>query len=265
MEHPRGTSNLLSIAIHLIALALVLRVASTAPDLPRPEPKIRFVPLIAPYRTKTPQRLDGGGGGGTRDPLPASRGNLVRFAARQFVPPSATTPNPQPRLIMEATLIGPPDVQFPKIDSPLIGLPTGAAAGPPSNGPGKNGGIGGGNRGGIGDHDGPGYGPRDGGGFFSDPIDTRASGPTTPPALLWKVEPEYSEEARKAKVQGTVSLYVVVDRNGKAQSIRITQGLGLGLDESAIAAVSRWKFRPGSRNGQPVPTGALIEVNFRLL
>ena len=264
MQHPRSTSNLISITIHLGAIALVLRVASMAPNLPRLETPVRFIPLITPYRPHALQPRDGGGGGGGRDPLPASKGNLVRFAARQFVPPTAVILNRNPRLIMEATLIGPPDIEVAKIDTALIGLPTGVA-GPPSNGRGKNGGIGDGDGGGIGNNRGPGYGAGNDGGVTTDAFDARTSGPTTPPALLWKVEPEYSEDARKAKVQGTVVLYVEVDRTGKAQTIRVSKGLGLGLDESAVEAVRRWKFRPGIRNGKPVVSGALIEVNFRLL
>ena len=83
--------------------------------------------------------------------------------------------------------------------------------------------------------------------------------------MLHKVEPEYSEEARKAKYAGTVVLQLIVDTTGKAQSIKVTRSLGLGLDENAIQAVNKWKFRPGYRNGQPVPVIATIEVNFRLL
>ena len=83
--------------------------------------------------------------------------------------------------------------------------------------------------------------------------------------MLYKVDPEYSEEARKAKYAGTVVLQLIVDATGKAQNIRVVRSLGLGLDENAIEAVNKWKFRPGSRNGHPVAVIATIEVNFRLL
>jgi TonB family protein len=93
----------------------------------------------------------------------------------------------------------------------------------------------------------------------------RVGGGVTAPALLFKVEPEYSEEARKAKYQGTVTLYVEVDPSGKAVNIRVLHSLGLGLDEKAIDAVKKWKFKPGMKDGKPVTVAASIEVNFRLL
>jgi TonB family protein len=90
-------------------------------------------------------------------------------------------------------------------------------------------------------------------------------GGVTAPALIYKVEPEYSEEARKAKYQGTVVLYVEVEPNGRAQNMRVIQSLGLGLDEKAMEAVRKWKFRPGNKNGKPVTVVATVEVSFRLL
>ena len=110
----------------------------------------------------------------------------------------------------------------------------------------------------------PGYGPgpggggiTGGGGGFVDDV--------TQPVLLWKIEPEYTDEARRAKIQGTVVLRIEVDTRGQAQNITVRQSLGLGLDERAIEAVRRWRFRPGHRNGKPWATPALVQVNFRLL
>jgi TonB family protein len=97
-----------------------------------------------------------------------------------------------------------------------------------------------------------------GGGVF------RVGGGVTPPALISKIEPSYSEEARAAKYQGTVLLYVEVDPDGYARNIRVARSLGLGLDEEAVEAVRRWRFRPGTKEGNPVTVAATIEVNFRL-
>jgi TonB family protein len=87
----------------------------------------------------------------------------------------------------------------------------------------------------------------------------------SPPRLLSKVEPEYSEEARRARLNGAVVLYVVVRPNGHADSFKVIRSIGLGLDEQAIASVERWRFQPGEKEGQPVSVQATIEVNFRLL
>ena len=135
--------------------------------------------------------------------------------------------------------------------------------GPASNGPGSGGGIGTGSGGGIGSGKGGGFGPGEGGGIGGGVF--RAGGGVTAPSLFHKVEPEYSEEARKAKYQGTVLLYIEVDANGKATNIRVARSLGLGLDEKAIEAVKQWKFKPGYKDGKPVKVAATIEMNFRLL
>jgi TonB family protein len=84
------------------------------------------------------------------------------------------------------------------------------------------------------------------------------------PTLISKVEPEYSQEARLAKYQGSVLLSVEINVAGKAQNIQVIRGLGVGLDEKAIDAVRRWRFKPGTKYGEPVTTAAKIEVNFRL-
>jgi TonB family protein len=93
----------------------------------------------------------------------------------------------------------------------------------------------------------------------------RLSREGTRPRLLTKVEPEYSEEARAAKIDGAVVLSVVIDRSGRPVNLRVIRGLGLGLDERAIAAVAQWRFEPGRENGEPVDVQATVEVNFRLL
>jgi TonB family protein len=85
------------------------------------------------------------------------------------------------------------------------------------------------------------------------------------PSLLYKVEPEYSEEARSAKYSGTAVLKVVVDVDGLAKNVEVVNSLGMGLDEQAVLAIQRWKFKPGEKDGVPVPVMAKIEVNFKLM
>ncbi|MBL8179600.1 MAG: TonB family protein [Bryobacterales bacterium] len=85
------------------------------------------------------------------------------------------------------------------------------------------------------------------------------------PSLISKVEPVYTDEARAARYQGSVVLSVEIHPDGKPRNLRILRGLGLGLNEQAMDAVSRWQFRPGTKGGQPVTVAATIEVNYRLL
>ena len=224
-----------------------------------------IAPDLAPYEPKMAvkkQAMGGGGGGGDRSPLPASKGRLPKPSLKQFTPPMAVVNNPNPKLIMEPTIIAPPDTVLPQVNMSQYGDPL-AKLGPPSNGPGSGGGIGSGSGGGVGSGRGGGFGPGEGGGVGGGVF--RVGGGVTAPALVFKVEPEYSEEARKAKYQGTVVLYVEVDPGGKAKNLRVIRSLGLGLDEKAIEAVNKWRFRPGYKDGKPVTVAATIEVNFRLL
>ena len=82
---------------------------------------------------------------------------------------------------------------------------------------------------------------------------------------IFKPEPEYSEEARKAKFQGAVLLSIVIDANGHTRDVKVIRALGLGLDEKAVEAVLKWRFKPSTKDGHPVAVMANVEVNFRLL
>jgi TonB family protein len=93
----------------------------------------------------------------------------------------------------------------------------------------------------------------------------RVGGGVTGPRIIFRVEPEYSEEARKAKLQGTVMLYIEVEASGTPGNIQVLRALGLGLDEKAAEAVAQWRFRPGMKEGKPVTVQATVEVNFRFL
>jgi TonB family protein len=85
------------------------------------------------------------------------------------------------------------------------------------------------------------------------------------PRVITKVQPEFAMEASRARLEGKVILFVVVDENGKARDMKVIRSLGLGLDEKAIEAVGQWTFQPGMKDGQVVAVQATIEVNFRIL
>lgn len=87
----------------------------------------------------------------------------------------------------------------------------------------------------------------------------------TAPQVIKKTDPEYSEEARKARLQGTVLFRLIVDEYGLPRDLEITRAIGLGLDEKATEALSQWKFSPAMKDGQPVPVSVNVEINFRLL
>ena len=263
----RRYATSMSIGLHVlfVVLAAVLGTNKTVQhamkqtvSLVAPIDLAPWVPDAAPKK----QTMGGGGGGGDNSPTPASKGRLPRVSPRQFVPPMAVVNNPNPKLVMEPTIIAQPDVPLPNVNMAVWGDPFGKL-GPPSNGPGSGGGIGSGSGGGVGSGEGPGFGPGKGGGVGGGVY--RIGGGVSSPQLVYKVEPEYSEEARKAKFQGTVVLYVVVDEKGLPRDLKVVRPLGLGLDEKAVEAVTKWRFKPGYKDGRPVAVAATIEVNFRLL
>ncbi len=264
MNASPARSTLLSGALHAAAIGLVLFATGVKPSLVKPAGHITFLmPLdLLKYEVSIPQRADAGGGGGMHAKTAASIGNLPTRALKQFLAPMVKSENLNPILTIEPTIIANPEIGIPQLNLAQFGDPYGAI-GPPSAGRGKGGGIGEGDGTGVGPGVGAGAGPGREGGIAS--AQTGFLGSLTEPVLLWKAEPEYTDEARRAKIQGVVIVRVVIDARGQAQNMSVAQGLGLGLDERAIAAVQKWKFRPATRNGKPVSTNALIHLSFRLL
>jgi TonB family protein len=255
-----GTTSFL-VHVGVIALLFLLGTNKAVQQVVKQQIEL-IAPDIAPYKpTVKKDAMHGGGGGGDRSPTPVSKGKLPKLANRQFVPPMVKPPD-NPKLVMDPTLIMPPDTNIPKVDLPNLGDPL-SKSGLASNGFGSGGGMGSGRGGGVGPGSGPGFGPGSGGGMGGGAY--KIGGGVSPPSILFKVEPEYSEEARKAKFQGTVLLFVVVDEKGNPRDIKILRPLGLGLDQKAVEAVEKWKFSPGKKDGKPVAVQAQIEVNFRLL
>jgi protein TonB len=257
-------AGLSSMAIHVTVLGLLFLIGTNKAVQKAVKEQIDLIaPDLSPYKpTVKKDAMHGGGGGGDRSPTPASKGKLPRLADKQFVPPMAVVHNPDPKLVMEPTLIIQPDANIPKVNMDVLGDPL-AKSGIASNGTGSGGGIGSGPGGGVGSGRGPGFGPGSGGNMGGGAY--RIGGGVSPPSVILKVEPEYSEEARKAKFQGTVILFVVVDEKGNPRELKVIRPLGLGLDQKAIEAVEKWKFKPGMKDGKPVAVQATIEVNFRLL
>jgi protein TonB len=218
-------------------------------------------PNIKPYVAPAKKAAGGGGGGGgAREILPVSKGQAPKPSMKQFTPPMIV--KEPPKLAMTPTIIAPPDTVLPQNNLPNWGDPLAKLANG-SNGQGFGGGMGSGSGGGLGSGKGGGFGPGEGGGIGGGVF--KVGGGVSQPAVIFKVDPEYSEEARKAKYSGAVMLSIIVDAEGKAREIHVVKSLGMGLDEKAIEAVEKWKFKPGMKGGQPVNVRATIEVNFRLL
>lgn len=252
-------STFYSVLLHAAAIALIL--LATAGRNP-PIALMRPMLLAARDLVFLPPAPDHGGGGGQNQTTPPQLGHLPRPALRVFTPPVVDIRNLDPKLPIEPTILAPPDTVMPVVNVEQWGDPNGII-GTRSGGPGTNGGIGTGTDGGVGPGHGPGAGPGSGG--MGGPETQATRGVFLAPVLLVKIEPAYSEEARKGKVQGTVVLLVEIDANGRPRDIRVRRPLGFGLEERAVEAVGRWRFRPAYRDGKPVPCSAQVEVNFKLL
>jgi TonB family protein len=216
---------------------------------------LTYVPL--PAGDNAPH---GGGSGGDHSTVPVSRGTPPKFSDQQVVPPMIVARNQIAKLQVEPTLQGPPQLKLPQ--SNQLGDLLASNVTIPSNGTGGNSGMGSYHGTGIGLGGGPGFGSGTNGGCC-DGVFAPGKG-VTAPRPIYEPDPEYSEEARKAKYQGTVVLAIVVDRSGHPRDVRIARSLGMGLDEKAIEAVQKWNFTPGVKDGVPVAVRVNIEVNFRL-
>jgi periplasmic protein TonB len=215
------------------------------------------IPALKPSKTQ----VGGGGGGGDRDVLQASKGKLPRSSMEQLAPPVVVVRNEHPKLAVEPTVVIPPQVVLASNNMPNLGDPM-AGAVLPSNGTGAGGGIGSGSGGGVGSGRGPGFGPGEGGGTGGGVF--HVGGGVSPPRVIYQPEPEFSEEARKAKYQGVCTLGLIVGADGRPSNIRVLSSLGMGLDEKAIEAVKNWKFEPAMKEGHPVRVEIAVEVDFHL-
>ena len=221
---------------------------------------------ISPYVSKMPagaKPAGGGGGGGDREILPPTKGKAPKFKWTQLTPPEATIKNPAPKLPVDPSLLGPPDLQVKNPALNNMGDPMAAVVNN-SGGSGYGGGIGTGGSGGIGSGDGAGLGPGRGGGTGGGDFRAGING-VGQPQCIYCPTPDYSDEARKAKYQGTVVLEVTVTADGRVIDPVVIKGPGLGLEEKAMEKVRTWKMRaaPGP-GGKLVACRAQIEVNFHL-
>ncbi|HEY2352672.1 MAG TPA: energy transducer TonB [Candidatus Acidoferrum sp.] len=264
-----GWTQVISIGLHAVVIALLVIPLFThiMPRSAEAKNNVDMTPLdISPYISKLPagaKKAGGGGGGGDRSITPPTKGKAPKFAYTQFTPPEAVLKNPAPKLPMDPTLLGPPDLKVANPPLTNMGDPLAASVNN-SGGPGGGGGIGTGTSGGIGSGSGAGLGPGDtagtGGGAFRAGVNGVGR-----PECIYCPQPEYSDEARKAKYQGTVLLDVTVTSDGRVINPVVIKGPGLGLEEKALTQVKNWKLRPAlGPGGKPVNCRVQIEVTFHL-
>lgn len=254
-----------STAVHVLIAAIIIAGTIIGRRMVTPvKAETRVVPLIDPgdFPALKPSKtqVGGGGGGGDRDVLQATKGKLPKLAMEQISPPVVVVRNENPKLPVEPTIVVPPQVKLaynmPNLGDPLSGGVL------PSNGTGSGSGIGSGSGGGVGKGTGPGFGPGEGGGTGGGIF--HVGGGVSPPRAINQPEAEFSEEARKAKYQGTCVVGLVVGPDGMPRNIRVLTSLGMGLDEKAIEVARKYRFEPAMKDGHPVAVEIAIEVDFHL-
>jgi periplasmic protein TonB len=229
-----------------------------------PEPKIQAISVftgeLKPYLLPISAKIAGGGGGGGEHlKVEASKGALPKRSDMQITPPTTHIENPDPKLAIAPTVVMPP---IPVPQMPVLGDPKSVQTMMASNGTGSGAGIGSGNGTGVGVGFGPGVGDGRGGGIGGGLY--KVGGGVSAPNLIFGPDPEFSEEARKAKYQGTVIVRLIIGADGRVRDAHIQRSLGMGLDEKALDAVHKWKFEPAKKDGQAVAVAVNVEVNFRL-
>jgi len=252
MATERSTaSTVYAVAMHAMAALVIGLVVRAQVREVQPMPRATLA-LTEPVLHVTAKMADhAGGGGGQRGETPVSKGRLPRMAEQQIVPPSQP-PLIQPKIAMEPTI----EMQTMRLADnamPNVGMPNSPLAGV-SMGDGSGTGVGPGNGAGVG----PGTGGNFGNGL------RHVGGGVSRPEVIYYVEPEFTDEARKAKASGNVLVYIWVDEQGRPSHIKVARGMGFGLDQRALDAVAQYRFKPAMENGRPVKVEMYVDVNFNI-
>lgn len=216
-----------------------------------------FLPLTA----KSGDAMHGGGGGGIHSPVEASKGRLPMIAKTQMTPPQILEID-HPKLPVPATVVLPQQIKLPDANMPNIGMPQSPQVALASQGSGASSGFGSGAGGGVGSGIGGGIGPGANGGIGGGVM--QPGNGVSAPVLIYSVDPEFSDEARRAKYQGICIVGLIVDEQGRPQNVQVIRHLGMGLDEKAVEAVKHYRFKPSYFKGRPVPVFINVDVDFRI-
>lgn len=253
---------LLSAIIHAVVIAVIVLLAANAPRVvPKAQQQLASVEMNLPNIVLPIGKgsISGGGGGGANQITPPSAGRLPQ-PQKVTIPVPLLSSNTAPKLEVPPAVIAP---MIPESSSlPNLGMPLQMAVNLASNGSGSGGGIGTGRGGGVGDGSGSGIGSGEGGGYGGGLY--HIGNGVTAPVLIHAVDPEFSDEARRAKYQGVSMVSLIVDATGKPVNLKIVRRLGMGLDEKALEAVKQYRFHPAMFHGKPVPVAISVEVNFRI-
>lgn len=250
-QDPRATAA--SFVIYGLMFLLLAWMLKKHVQFSAPNKTAEITEIAPPPPTAPPKATVMGGGGGQHGPTPVTKGRLPKFADQQITPP-APPPLQQPKIKMpDPTIEVQKDLKMANNTMPNFGMPNSPLVGT-SMGNGHGTGIGSGSGSGFG----PGTGGNYGGGL------RRIGGGVSAPVLIYQVDPEFSEEARKAKFMGIVTIGLIVDAQGRPQNVHVVRGVGMGLDEKAVEAVKQYKFKPAMEAGKPVPVELNVEVNFQI-
>ena len=238
-QDPRATAG--AFAIYAIVLLLFALGANKMHQISVQKEMLATQVVMPP--SPAPDMGKMGGGGGQKGLTAVTKGKMPKIADLQKPILSMQDPTVQVQKDMKMTDNNMPNFGDP--NSPLLGHSMGRGSGT---------GMGNGTGSGIGSGSGGGYG----GGA------KQVGGGVKGPVIIYQPEPEFSEEARKAKFQGVVTVSIIVDEQGRPQNVHVTRGVGMGLDEKAMEAVRQYRFKPGTENGRPVRTYLNVEVNFEI-
>ncbi len=247
-------STAFAIGAHVVLILLIaLFIASEVKVMAPAKKDVAAIVDVPPPPPIAPKLQQIGGGGGQHDLAPVSKGRLPDLSQKQLVPPKAP-PTVAPRLAVVPTVVVQKDLNLANNQMPNLGMPNSTLVGN-SLGNGNGTGIGSGNGSGIG----PGSGGNTGGGVM------HIGGGVSKPIVIYQPEAEFSEEARKAKFSGSVTVYLYIEPDGTPSHVRVAQGVGMGLDEKAVEAVRQYRFKPAMKDGKPVRVDLYVAVNFQIL
>jgi TonB family protein len=255
-------SNAISFGIHAAAITLILFIAVKAHTIVPMQPTMIVTPVdfhvsIPPLTLPVAKAMGGGGGGGAHELVEAVKGNAPTVSRVQIAPPQVIRID-RPKLAVEPTEM----VRMPDNNMPSLGVSQSPQIALAAQGRGSGSGFGSGSGGGIGSGHGSGAGPGSGGGYGGGLMSV--GGGVSAPLVLHSVVPEFTDDARRANFQGSVSIKLIVDSQGNPQDVRLLSHLGMGLDERAVEAVKHYKFSPAMYEGHPVSVQILLDVAFRL-